>query len=75
VTGHLICRMLKLPATPLKIDNRDGHLVCNSRSLSISASAAKKHLLVMLSLSAVTETATCSNWEALFEKGKWFTQG
>jgi hypothetical protein len=48
--------MLGLPATPLKIDNRDAHSFCNSRFLNISASAAKKLVVdyaVARSVSAV----------------------
>ena len=28
-----------------------------------------------VSLSAVTETATCNDWETLFRKSEWFTHG
>lgn len=45
MTGQLFVWILGLPVTSLKIGKRDAHLFCNSYSLSISASDAKKRII------------------------------
>jgi hypothetical protein len=53
----------------------------NERSKAINSmfqwyrNAARCYVLSDVSLSAVTETAACSDWEASFRASAWFTRG